>query len=90
MLFSVGMQETDGRLKCTGAHGASVRFGLQSIKREPGLSKKKEQRWHEVKGETLYIYDHPHPEQSQSVSVTRLSDMAYYRNTFHLRKTGHW
>lgn len=46
----------------------------------------KETRWYEVDGETLFVYDHPDPRQAQSLSFTKLSDLAYYRKMFRLRK----
>lgn len=46
----------------------------------------KECRWFDVQGQTLFIYDSPDPRNACSMSFTRLSDLAYYRRHFKLRK----
>lgn len=46
----------------------------------------REQRWYEIKDGLLHVYSSPFPERSEFVSVTQISDLTYYRNTFTLRK----
>lgn len=46
----------------------------------------KEQRWYEVEGEQVYIFDSGYKDQAQSVSIVTKSDLAFYRNNFKLSK----
>ena len=46
----------------------------------------KQERWYEIDGNTVYVYDHPYPDRAQSVSVVRIADLEYYRRTFRLTK----
>ena len=46
----------------------------------------KPSRWYEVEEDTLFIYDEPYKMNARSVSICRLSDLAFYRSNFHLRK----
>ena len=46
----------------------------------------KAQRWYLTEGQTLYVYDAPFPHRAVSVSIVPLSDLTYYRRTFHLRR----
>jgi hypothetical protein len=46
----------------------------------------KAQRWYEIDGETLYVYDAPSPAQSVSISIVGVSDLPYYRSRFRLQR----
>ena len=46
----------------------------------------KEQRWYEVVGNQVFIYDSGYKDQSQSVSIVTKTDLSSYRNNFKLAK----
>ena len=46
----------------------------------------KEERWYEIQGDTLYVYDAPYKSQSSGSSIVHVRDMPYYRANFRLRK----
>jgi hypothetical protein len=50
------------------------------------MSKAKPERWYEVVGDTLYVYDAPWRDFSFSVSIVSVNDLPYYRANFHLTK----
>lgn len=46
----------------------------------------KEQRWYQVEGQTLTIYNQPIKSQATACSMVPVSNFGYYRNNFELRK----
>lgn len=46
----------------------------------------KQQRWYEVKGDKVFIYNSGYTEKSVSVSVISKVDLKYYRSYFTLSK----
>ena len=46
----------------------------------------KNQRWYEIVEGMAHIYDAPTAKGSVSLSIVQISDLAYYRRTFRLRK----
>lgn len=46
----------------------------------------KVQRWYEVEGGTLCVYNQPLKSAATAVSLVPLSDFGFYRHAFELRK----
>jgi hypothetical protein len=45
------------------------------------------QRWYDLIGDKVYIYDTPYSSQSTSLSIVSVEDLKYYRCKFQLSKT---
>lgn len=50
------------------------------------MSRPKEERWYELDGGELRIFNHPDPARASAGSVTSPSDLTFYRRNFRLRK----
>ena len=46
----------------------------------------KPERWYEVEGDEVRIYDHPYPDRAASVSIVKRTDLPYYRTNFRLTR----
>lgn len=46
----------------------------------------KHERWYEVIGGTLHVYDSPYPELATTESIVPVDNIGYYRSRFILRK----
>lgn len=48
--------------------------------------RQKQDRWYEIIGDTLHVYDTPDPRRATGSSHTSVADWPYYRSQFRLRK----
>lgn len=46
----------------------------------------KQQRWYEIDGDVVHIYDHPVPARACSASIVTRGDLPYYRSKFRLER----
>ena len=46
----------------------------------------RDQRWYDVDGATVLIYNAPRPENATAVSIVKTEDLKYYKNNFALSK----
>lgn len=46
----------------------------------------KQDRWYEIDGDVLHVFNAPDPKQATGSSHTSVADLPYYRNNFRLRK----
>lgn len=50
------------------------------------MATQKQQRWYEIDGEELRVYNAEDPAKASAASHTNVRDLPFYRNNFHLRK----
>jgi len=46
----------------------------------------KQSRWYKIENDLAHIFDSGYEDKSLSVSIVPISDLAYYRQKFNLRK----
>ena len=46
----------------------------------------KQQRWYDIQGSTLYVYDSPIVATATLVNIGHVLDLHYYKSTFQLRR----